>query len=78
MKDYLSEELIGHILRDSTAIEGNEKPKKKEKSVIEKKEPVKLDRPKNREEREKKVEEKRIDRQVNESYEVSLKELPCV
>ncbi|KJU86053.1 IS4 family transposase [Candidatus Magnetobacterium bavaricum] len=76
--EYLSDELIGHISLDSTAIEGNEKPKKKEKKVIEVEEPKKLGRPKNGEERGKKVEEKRIDRQVNESYEVSLKELPCV
>jgi len=30
VKEHLSEELIGHISKDSTAIEGNERPKKKE------------------------------------------------
>ncbi|MBF0337980.1 MAG: transposase [Nitrospirae bacterium] len=78
IKEYLRDELIGHMSLDSTAIEGNEKPQKKEKKVIEAEEPKKLGRPKNGEKREKKVEEKRIDRQVNESYEDSLKELPCV
>ncbi|MBF0339145.1 MAG: hypothetical protein HQL05_15100, partial [Nitrospirae bacterium] len=57
---------------------GNFYGKKKERELIEKKEPKKLGRPKKGEEREKKTEEKRIDRQVNENYEVSLKELPCV
>ncbi|WP_040336529.1 transposase, partial [Candidatus Magnetobacterium casense] len=78
VKDHLSEELIGHVSTDSTAIEGNEKPQKKERDLTEKKEPKKLGRPKKGEERAKKTEEKRIDRQVNENYEVSLKELPCV
>ncbi|MBF0342930.1 MAG: transposase [Nitrospirae bacterium] len=78
VKDHLSEELIGHVSTDSTAIEGNEKPQKKERETIEKKEPKKVGRPKKGEEREKKAEETRIDRQVKESYETSLKELPCV
>jgi hypothetical protein len=31
--EYLGEELIGHVSRDSTAINGREKPAKKEKKI---------------------------------------------
>ena len=72
IQDYLSEQLIGHISRDSTAIEGNEKPKKKEEV---KKEPKKRGRPKKGQEVVK-SQEKRIDRQAKQSSEAALKELP--
>src|SRR3989337_2405771 len=34
VKEHLSEELVGHISRDSTAIEGNERPAEKSPKVI--------------------------------------------
>jgi hypothetical protein len=68
----LKPELVGHISRDSTAIEGREKPAKKLK-----KEKVsrKRGRPAKGEEREPK-EEKRLERQRSQSAEEALKELP--
>jgi len=59
VEEYLSDELIGHISRDSTAIEVNEKPKKKYTG-----------------ERAPKVEEKRINKQVTQSPQEALKEIP--
>jgi len=76
VKEYLSEELIGHISRDSTAIEGNEKPKKKEKKNGDAEpKPGKRGRPKKGEERAK-VGEERIKRQAKQTSEEALKELP--
>ncbi|HBR17489.1 MAG TPA: IS5/IS1182 family transposase, partial [Deltaproteobacteria bacterium] len=74
VESHLKAELVGHISRDSTAIEGREKAAKKEKKEKVKK---KKGRPKKGEIREAK-EEKRLDRQINQSFEESLKELPTV
>jgi transposase len=72
--NYLSGELIGHISRDSTAIEGREKPAKKIKKP---KKPRKRGRPAKGEHREP-VEEKRLDRQVSQSAEEAISELPIL
>ena len=72
---YLSDELIGHISRDSTAITGREKPAKKE--VKEPKKPRKRGRPAKGEEREAGP-EKRLDRQVGQTAEEAISELPVV
>jgi hypothetical protein len=72
---YLGSELVGHISRDSTAIEGREKPVKK--APKEKPAPKKRGRPKKGEVREPK-EEKRLDRQKEQTAEEALKELPVV
>ena len=74
VSQYLSEELIGHISRDSTAIVGREKTTKKAK------EPKKLrkrGRPAKGEQREP-VAEKRLDRQIQQSAEEAIQELPVV
>ena len=75
VETYLSQELVGHISRDSTAIRGREKPAKKE--VKEPRKPRKRGRPAKGEERESPV-EKRLDRQVNQSAEEAISELPVV
>ncbi len=72
---YLSDELVGHISRDSTAIVGREKPVRKE--AKEPKKPRKRGRPAKGEQREP-VEEKRLDRQVRQSVEEALRDLPTV
>jgi len=72
---YLSKELVGHISRDSTAIVGREKPAKKE--AKEPKKPRKRGRPAKGEQREPAV-EKRLDRQVQQSAEESIQELPFI
>lgn len=59
VKEYLAEELVGHISRDSTAIIGREKPAKK--VVTEQKKIRKRGRPAKGEQREPAV-EKRLDR----------------
>lgn len=71
---HIKAELVGHISRDSTAIESRERAAKKEKKEKVKK---KKGRPKKGEIREAK-EEKRLDRQINQSFEEALKELPTV
>jgi len=71
----LSQELIGHISRDSTAIIGREKPARKE--LKEPKKPGKRGRPAKGEKREAPA-EKRLDRQVNQSAEEAISELPTV
>lgn len=76
IREYLSEQIIGHISRDATAIVGNERPAKKSGRQKEAKAAAKKGRPKKGQERPKK--EKRIDRQVGQSYEEALKELPRV
>ncbi len=82
IEEYLSEQIIGHISRDSTAIEGNERPKKKvvdstlrEAKETGKAEPKRRGRPKKDEKRPEK-EEKRIEKQADQSYHESLKEIP--
>ncbi len=73
VKENLEGRLVGHICRDSTAIEGNEKPvrkPKKEKSAAKKR-----GRPRKGEVREPK-EEKRLDRQCGQSAAEAIDELP--
>jgi len=72
VQNYLSDELLGHISRDSTAIVGREKPAKK---VKESKKPRKRGRPGKGEKREP-APEKRLDRQVALSAEEAILELP--
>lgn len=74
VNEYLAEELIGHISRDSTAIVGREKPVKK---VKEPKKPCKRGRPAKGEQCEPTT-EKRLDRQVRQSAEEAILELPVV
>lgn len=74
VEKYLAEELVGHISRDSTAIVGREKPAKK---VKEPKKPRKRGRPAKGEQREPAT-GKRLDRQVRQSAEEAIRELPVV
>jgi len=74
VKEHMSAQIIGHISRDATAIIGNEKPAKKEKS--EAKPAAKLGRPRKGEERPK--EEKRMCRQVKQTLDEALRDLPTV
>lgn len=71
--DYLAGELIGHISRDSTAIVGREKPA--EKVAPKPRKPRKRGRPAKGEQREPAM-EKRLDRQVHQSAEEAIRELP--
>jgi len=73
VKDYLAGELIGHISRDATAIVGREKPAKKVKTPKVKR---KRGRPVQGEVREP-LPEKRIEKQVTQSAEDAIKELPA-
>jgi hypothetical protein len=75
VEQYLSEELVGHISRDSTAIGGREKPAKKK--TKEPKKPRKRGRPAKGEQREPVV-EKRLDRQVQQSEKEAIQELPVI
>lgn len=76
VKEHLSEELVGHISRDATAIVGNEKPEKKVcKQKTKAAKPKKKGRPKKGEIREEK-EETRLSKQVNQTAEEALKEIP--
>jgi hypothetical protein len=70
----LKEQIIGHISRDSTAIEGREKPVKKAVKQ-ECTAPKKRGRPKKTEKREP-APEKRLDRQRGQSAAEALQELP--
>jgi len=72
VQDYLADELIGHISRDSTAIVGREKPAKKVKEL---KKPRKRGRPAKGEQREPAA-KKRLDRQVVLSAAEAIQELP--
>lgn len=74
VQNYLADELLGHISRDSTAIIGREKPAKK---VKEPKKPRKRGRPAKGEKREP-APEKRLDRQVALSAEEAILELPTI
>lgn len=76
VREYMPEQIIGHISRDATAIVGNEKPAKKSEEEKAAKTAVRRGRPKKGQERPK--EEKRIDWQVRQSFEEALKELPRV
>jgi hypothetical protein len=71
----LKPELVGHVSRDATAIKGREKPAKKPPK--EKPAPQKRGRPAKGECREPK-EQTRLERQVDQSAEEALKELPVV
>lgn len=71
----LKPELVGHVSRDATAIKGREKPAKKPPK--EKPAPKKRGRPAKGECREPK-EQTRLERQVDQSAEEALKELPVV
>ena len=71
----LKPELVGHLNRDATAIIGREKPAKKPPKV--KPAPKKRGRPAKGEFREPK-EQTRLERQVNQSAEEALKELPVL
>ncbi len=72
--EYLQGQLIGHISRDSTAIIGREKPAKK--VAKEPRPPRKRGRPAKGEQRE--IIEKRLDRQVRQTAEEAIHELPVV
>jgi len=80
VREHLSEELIGHISRDSTAIEGNERPAEKAAKVIEdnKEEQKKRGRPMKGEIRVKRKEETRLDVQVNQTPAEALKDIPTM
>lgn len=73
VKDCVKPQLVGHISRDATAIEGREKPITKPKK--EKPAAAKRGRPRKGEVREPK-EEKRLDRQCGQSAMEALGELP--
>jgi len=66
VKEHLSDQLIGHIARDATAIMGNEKPVKKEKK---KRTPMKKGEVRVKE-------ETRLFRQVNQSPAQALHDIP--
>lgn len=76
--EYLREQIIGHISRDATAIEGNEKPAKRDKAVAVKVESKKKGRPKKGEIREDKEDVTRLMRQVGQTPEDAIKGLPTV
>jgi hypothetical protein len=73
VKQYLAEELLGHISRDSTAIAGREKPAKKVAKEV--REPRKRGRPAKGEQREPAI-EKRLDCQIRQTAEEAIRELP--
>ena len=75
VENYLSGELIGHISRVSTAIIGREKPAKKEVNVPNK--PRKMGRPTKGEQRDS-APEKRLDKQLGQTAEEAISELPVV
>lgn len=83
LREYLSEQLIGHISKDSTAIEGNERPQKKEIDIKAAKgketkgqQKKKRGRPKKGEVRTESKQESRIQRQEKQTAIEALKELP--
>ena len=75
VKSRLSGQLIGHIAKDATAIEGREKPVKKPKEEVTVA-PKKRGRPKKGEVRESKPEEKRMLKQVNQTQAEGLSDIP--
>lgn len=74
VKQYLGGLLIGHVSRDSTAIEGHERPAKKEEHEV--KQPARRGRPKKGEVRVKP--ETRIERQSKQSPADAIRELPVL
>lgn len=80
VKEHLSEELIGHISRDSTAIVGNERPVEKAVKVVEenKEGQKKRGRPMKGEIRESNKEKTRLEVQVNQTPAEALKDIPTV
>ena len=77
INQHLKDSLVGHISRDSTAIEAREKPQKKDKVAC----GSKSQKPKRKQGRPKKGEERvkeptRLERQQSMSIEEALKELP--
>lgn len=72
VKECVKPELVGHISRDATAIEGRERPVKKPKK--EKRAAAKRGRPRKGEIREAK-EEKRLERQCGQTFQEALQEL---
>jgi len=73
VKEYLGEEVVWHINRDSTGISAREKPARKQE--LKSKSKCKRGRPKKGEERPK-PEPNRIERQYAQSYEEAISELP--
>jgi len=73
VQDYLSDEIIGHISRDSTAITGREKPTRKLRTVNK---PRKRGRPPKGEKR--KPAKTRLAQQIEQSVEEAIAELPTV
>ena len=80
VKEHLSGELVGHISRDSTAIEGNERPAEKSPKVIgdNKEGRKKRGRPMKGEVRVSSKEETRLDVQVNQTPSEALKDIPTM
>ena len=83
LREHLSEQVIGHISKDSTAIEGNERPQNKGINIKAAKEQgtkgqekKKRGRPKKGEVRTESKQESRIQRQEKQTAEEALKELP--
>jgi len=73
IKTQMQDHLVGHISRDSTSIEGNEKPAPVKKKSLKK--PKKRGRPKKGEEPQP-IEPTRIECQLNQTLEQMLRELP--
>jgi len=78
VKEHLSDDVVWHVSRDSTAIEAREKPAQKDKKENESVEQKrKRGRPKKGEEKPP-VEDKRLVRQRKQNAEEALAELPCI
>ena len=71
---HIGERIVGHVSRDSTAIEGREKPAKKPKSEPKPKYP--RGRPKKGEAREPNPSKTRLPKQIGQSAEDAIAELP--
>lgn len=80
VENQLSEQLIGHIAKDATAICGREKPVKKEKKTEPRPgaevQPKKRGRPKKSEVRESQPEDTRLVKQVNQTPKEALADIP--
>jgi len=75
VKDYLGDEPVWHVSRDSTQIDGREKPVPK--PAKEAKPKYRVGRPKKGEDRPK-PEPTRIEQQINQSYAEAISQLPVV
>ena len=73
IKEYISDEVVWHVCRDSTEIDAREKPAKKPEKPPKVKR--KMGRPKKGEEKPKPA-PTRIERQINQSYSEAIAELP--